>query len=705
MAPTQVLAQKNFGYLQQLNWRVENVPFVSLPSASGLDGALKFDSTNKALLFSDGTNWVNPLDVYTASAGLTLAGHAFSVNADGVTLDTSGSGSSVEVKAGGISATQVSGTLKPSGSAAAGTEALRALGTSASTAAAGNDSRLSDSRAPTGAAGGDLTGTYPNPTIAALAVTDAKVSATAAIARTKLASTGTDTATVQSAVASTTPGSGGFVFGADTNTGLFSSTPDGVRLYAGGVYGVDITATNAAMVDPAAPSHGFFISGNKADIVAGGLDLEADGTSNTWQFSGGPIDVGTHKITSVVDPTSAQDAATKAYVDALAMGVKFHSVQAATTANITLSGTQTIDTRAVVAGEFVLVKNQTTTAQNGVYVVASGSWTRATFADTGAELDGLTAIVEDGAQAGTLWVTTSEVTTIGTDPVVFTQFNSVADIVAGAGLTKTGTTLDVNVDSSTIEINSDILRVKSGGILDAQINGSAAIARTKLASTGDDVATTQTATGSTVTPGAGGHVFTGDTNTGLFSFTADNAQIIAGGLKSLQADTVSMTLWDPANITTTLVEINSNQLRLTGGGSALLLNTSGGFMGAALNMGSHKITSVTDPTSAQDAATKNYVDVHAPSAATDPTAGANGTITAGTLGFARKLSAIITGNAVLTSYAVAHGMGTAYVSAEVHEVTSGDRVEPGINADGTNVTITFDVAPVAAKQYRVVITG
>lgn len=92
------------------------------------------------------------------------------------------------------------------------------------------------------------------------------------------------------------------------------------------------------------------------------------------------------------------------------------SVRCATTANITLSGTQTIDGIAVVAGDRVLVKNQTTASQNGIYVVSAGAWTRALDADSSAEIGAGIVNVDSGtANGGELWTTTFRVTdTLGT---------------------------------------------------------------------------------------------------------------------------------------------------------------------------------------------------------------------------------------------------------------------------------------------------
>lgn len=165
----------------------------------------------------------------------------------------------------------------------------------------------------------------------------------------------------------------------------------------------------------------------------------------------------TGAIVLAADPAAAMQPATKQYVDALASssaaGLDFKpSARAATTADITLSGAQTIDGVSVIAGDRVLVKDQSTGADNGIYVAASGAWARSTDADTSLEVTpGLFVAVEEGtANADTAWILTTDATvTLGTTALTFTRFKPA---------------------------------LAAGEVVDANVNASAAIQRSKLAS-------------------------------------------------------------------------------------------------------------------------------------------------------------------------------------------------------------------------------
>ena len=166
----------------------------------------------------------------------------------------------------------------------------------------------------------------------------------------------------------------------------------------------------------------------------------------------GSVSANSQKITNLADPTGDNDAANKSYVDGVAQGLDVKdSVVAATTANITLSGTQTIDGVSVVADNRVLVKNQSTGSQNGLYLCKAGSWVRTDDLAAGADAAGMFTFVEQGTangDKGFVCTTNKGSASVGSDSLAFSQFSSSGDITAGDGLDKSGSTLSVDLKSN-----------------------------------------------------------------------------------------------------------------------------------------------------------------------------------------------------------------------------------------------------------------
>ena len=155
---------------------------------------------------------------------------------------------------------------------------------------------------------------------------------------------------------------------------------------------------------------------------------------------------------SGVDPSADAHLATKGYVDGVAQGLDVKdSVQVATTANITLSGTQTIDGVAVSAGDRVLVKDQNTATENGIYVCAAGPWSRSADLANGASAAGVFTFVEQGSSFGDVGFvcsTNKGSDVINTNNIAFTQFSGVAGATAGNGLSKTGNEFAVDIKTN-----------------------------------------------------------------------------------------------------------------------------------------------------------------------------------------------------------------------------------------------------------------
>ena len=257
----------------------------------------------------------------------------------------------------------------------------------------------------------------------------------------------------------------------ETGSGVvvFSNTPTLVTPVLGAATATSITATSGNLTLAAA-------AGNNS------VSITPTGT--------GTVDVASKRITSLADPTQAQDAATKAYVDSLANGLDVkQSVRAASTsaltatysngssgvgATLTNAGTQaalTLDSIALSVGNRVLIKDQSAEEHNGVYTVTtvgtiSTNWvlTRATDFDNspGTEVSpGTFFFVEEGTtQADNGYViSTEDAITIGSSSIMFSQFSGAGQITAGEGLTKSGNTINAVGTNNRIDISADAIDI------------------------------------------------------------------------------------------------------------------------------------------------------------------------------------------------------------------------------------------------------
>jgi hypothetical protein len=353
------------------------------------------------------------------------------------------------------------------------------------------------------------------------------------------------------------------------------------------------------------------------------------------------INMNGQRIINLLDPIGSSDAATKNYADNIAAGLAWKdTVRAATTANITLSGTQTVDGVALTATQRCLVKNQSTASQNGIYDVAAGAWTRSADADIEAELLNASVFVSEGTvNADTAWVcTTNAPITVNTTSLAWVQFAGGGAVTAGAGLTQTGNTLDVG------------------------------------AGTGIIVAADSVALDTTFADGRYVNVTGGDSVAGPLTITG-TGQVLLIPQGAIQADAITIT--DGAVMT-------------TGPGSGITVGAGTGTLfwsRATTNTFDNPVTlPAAAPTAATDATNKSYVD------------GAISTaVTAATKRFAASVGGA-------TSQAITHNLATRDVVVDVYRVASPyDTVECDVErTDGNTVTLRFTTAP-AASEYRVVV--
>ena len=258
-------------------------------------------------------------------------------------------------------------------------------------------------------------------------------------------------------------------------------------------------------------------------------NLTLDANAITSTDSNGNIELSPNGTGTVVVPASyearagfsSQSLVNKAYVDSVTSGLSVKTpVKVATTGNLNATynngaGTLTansnfalsVDGVTVSVNDRILVKDQSTAAQNGFYkVTATGSGsaafvlTRTPDADAASELvAGAFAFVEEGtANADNGYVlSTDGAVTLGTTAINFEQFSGAGQISAGDGLSKTGNALSLNVDDSSIEINADTARVKALGVTNAMLAGS--IANAKLSNSSVTINSNSLALGASLT--------------------------------------------------------------------------------------------------------------------------------------------------------------------------------------------------------------
>jgi hypothetical protein len=278
------------------------------------------------------------------------------------------------------------------------------------------------------------------------------------------------------------------------------------------------------------------------------------------------LSAGSFQINNLANGTASTDAATVGQLNNAILGLDVHaSVMAASTgSNINLASVLVtgfvVDGYTCLLGDRILVKDQTTQSQNGIYIVpASGAAARAADCNTATNyLQGSFCFVENGtANGGSSWVTsTAGPYVIGTTNIVWVTFAGAGvTYSAGSGLTLTGTVFSVNVSGNTVEISSGNLRVKSNSstgqpLLSGGTGNEATYGAINLAG-GSTIVT------GTLPLGNGGGYTTAATAKTALGFTTKYAQAVGNG--SLTSFTVTHSLGS-SNVSVDVVEVSTGDL-------------------------------------------------------------------------------------------------------------------------------------------------
>ena len=440
------------------------------------------------------------------------------------------------------------------------------------------------------------------------------------------------------------------------NTGDFSGTVNAASYtinasYRANTSGLYHTGTvNAASFTTSgiiANSTGILPTSNTVGASLGSSTQRWNLDANGATFSAN-IAMGNNYITGLSEPLNNQDAATKAYVDAFQQGLHVHEACHVATPDTlaTLSGgsvtydngtlgvgatltlgtaLSSIDGHSLTNGDRVLVKNQSNTTHNGIYTWATGGTvlTRATDFDTGAEVAGgdFTFITNGTLYNSTGWVQVDEVTTMGTDPIVFIQFSGQGLYTAGSYLSLNGSQFNVNATSTStasVAVARDADGSFGANTITANLVGSTANLSTSVNSALLTVGTSFIAntTGAYHTGTINAASYTINTNyrantTGLYHTGTVNASSFT--TTALDANTTALTVTGYANVSTSVnsalltvgtafianstaivgtgyanVTTSVNSALLTVG-TAFIANTTGAYHTGVVNADSHSV--------------------------------------------------------------------------------------------------------------------
>ena len=271
-------------------------------------------------------------------------------------------------------------------------------------------------------------------------------------------------------IALTTETTGDYVEGVSGGTGVTVTNSGGEGSTPTVAIGQAVSTTSNVQFGNIDSSGNMTIEGNiTGDHGSNNLTVSSTNANTLIEgttFAGNDVTIGSGgNLTLAQDPSQSLHSATKAYVDAVKTGLDYKdSARLATTENITLSGTQTIDGVSAAADDRVLVKDQSTGSQNGIYLCKSGAWARAADFDADAEVtSGAFVFIEEGTTNGSEgWIlTTTGSITVGTTAQAWSQFSAAGMVTAGAGLTKTGHVVDVVGTSNRISVAADSIDISS----------------------------------------------------------------------------------------------------------------------------------------------------------------------------------------------------------------------------------------------------